>query len=100
MPVLNNKKTGFSRVCNGKIAVFWVLCCGITSKWALFSTIDYISISAHRSLKSIYNRLISVFTVKTAIEVKRQCVLASKKKTALLSGFLVSHRLFVCVRCK
>ena len=35
---LNNKKVHwfFSYVCNGKSAVFWVLCCGITCKRALF----------------------------------------------------------------
>ena len=30
----------FSYVCNGKFAVFWVLCCGITCKWVLLPTID------------------------------------------------------------
>ena len=30
----------FSYICNGKLAVFWVLCCGITCKWVLFFTID------------------------------------------------------------
>ena len=41
-PELNNKKVHwfFSYVCNGKSAVFWVLCCGITCKWVLFPSID------------------------------------------------------------
>ena len=34
------KFTGYSRVCNGKFAVFWVLYCGITGKQALFPLID------------------------------------------------------------
>ena len=35
------KFTGFfSYVCNGKFAVIWVLCCGITCKWVLYPTID------------------------------------------------------------
>ena len=41
--MLNNKKyvhQFFSYICNGKFAVFWVLCCGITCKQVLFSTID------------------------------------------------------------
>ena len=34
------KFTFFLYVCNGKFAVFWVLCCGIICKGALFHTID------------------------------------------------------------
>ena len=30
----------FLHVCNGKFAVFWVLCCGVTCKRVLFPTID------------------------------------------------------------
>ena len=29
-----------SYVCNGKFAVCWVLCCGITARWVLFPSID------------------------------------------------------------
>ena len=41
-PVLTIKKVHwfFSHVCNGKSAVFWVFCCGITCKWMLFPGID------------------------------------------------------------
>ena len=41
-PMLNNKKVYwfFSYVCNGKFAVFWLLCCRITCKWVLFLSID------------------------------------------------------------
>ena len=42
VPAFNNKKSllFFLYVCKGKFAVFWVLYCGITCKWVLFSTID------------------------------------------------------------
>ena len=40
-PVSHNKKVHwfFSHVGNGKFAVIWLLCCGITCKWVLFSGI-------------------------------------------------------------
>ena len=41
-PAMYNKKVHrlFSHVCNGKFAVFLVLCCEITGKWVLFPSID------------------------------------------------------------
>ena len=41
-PVSYNKKSPLFllHVCDDKFAAFWVLCCGITCKWVLFSTID------------------------------------------------------------
>ena len=41
----------------------------------------------------VYNILVSVCTVKTAIEVQRLCV-STRKRPALLSGFFISHQLF------
>ena len=35
----------------------------------------------------VYNRLVSACTVKTAIEVKRQCVLTSKKRHSCRASF-------------
>ena len=44
-------------------------------------------------------RLVFACTVKTAIKVKRQCVLTSKTRR-LKSDFFDSRRIFVCVRRK
>ena len=93
-PVLNNKKSSlvFSYVCNGKFSVFWVLYCGITCKWVLFSTIELYFYCIDRW--KVYNRLVFMCTVKTAIEVKCLCVSTSKNST--LFG-LVRFSLYFCL---
>ena len=96
-PVLNNKKIHrfFSYVCNGKFAVFWVLCCGMTCKRVLFPTIDLGCMDRWK----VYNKHVFACTVKTAIKVKRQCVLTSKTRhSCRASSFLTVF--FVRVRRK
>ena len=56
-----------SRVCNGKFAVFWVLCYGITCKWPLFPSID-VYFCWLALIIGKYNRLATACIVKTAIE--------------------------------
>ena len=76
-----NKKVHWflSHVCNGKFAALWVLCCGITCKWALFFYYRFIFVLAHIDCWKVRNRLVSACTVKAAIEVQRLCVSTSRK---------------------
>ena len=84
----------FLHVCKGKFAVFWVLCCGITCNWVLFSSLDvYFYWLAY--IISKYNRLVIACIVKTATRVQRLCF--TSEKGSLSSGFFFSHHL-LCLR--
>ena len=81
----------FSHVCNGKFAVFWVPCCGITCKWALFPNRCIFDIGLHKSLENIIDPLVRA---KSRLQSKINVYEFQQAKSSLLLGFFVSHRLF------
>ena len=90
----NKKKVHWflSHVCNNKFAAFWGLFCEITCKWVLFPTIDLY----FYQLTQIVGKYIidSLPCAQSRQRQKFNVLVFHLAKTALSSGFFVSHRLF------
>ena len=86
--LLHNEKVHwfFSHVRNGEFAVFWVLCCEVTCKWVLFSSIDVYFFWLAQIIGK-YNRLVIACIVNFA-----------KKKRHILRvlSFCIVFFLYLC----